>query len=77
MPTKKPPNRLVQLQDSVNQEKARREQAQTEEERDHCNKRIRALERMIQARVQANQRQKQTARTRKAAARWKRMSGPR
>ena len=34
-------------------------------------------ERMLQARGQANQRAKQTARTRKAAARWQRMSGPR
>ena len=77
MPTKKPPNRLVQLHDSIKQEKGQLEQAQTDEERDYHNKRIRAFERMIQARVQANQRQKQTARTRKAAARWKRMSGPR
>ncbi len=75
--TERPPNRLVQLHDSVNQEKARLEQAQTDEERDHRNKRIRALERMLQARVQANHRRKQTARTSKAEARWKRMSGPR
>jgi hypothetical protein len=71
------PNRLVQLRDRINQEKAQLREAQTDEERDHHDKRIRALERMIQARVQANQRAKQTARTRKAAARWKRMSGPR
>jgi hypothetical protein len=74
--TERPPNRLVHLHDSLNQEKAQLEQAQTDEERDYRKKRIRAWERMIQARVQANHRQKQTARTRKAEARWKRMSGP-
>jgi hypothetical protein len=73
--TERSPNRLVQLHDIIKQEKAKREQAQTDEERDYRNKRIRAVERMVQARVQANQRQKQTARTRKAAARWERMSG--
>ena len=77
MPTKKPPNRLVQLHDRISQVKAQRAQAQTDEERDHHNKKIRAWERMVQARVQANQRAQQTARTRKAAARWQRMSGPR
>ena len=75
--TERPPNRLVQLRDRINQEKAQREHAETDEERDRHDKRIRAAERMIQARGQANQRQKQTARTRKAAARWQRMSGPR
>jgi hypothetical protein len=49
----------------------------TDEARDHHNKRIRALEGMVQERVEANQRAQQTARTRKAAARWQRMSGPR
>ena len=57
--------------------KAQLRQAQTDEERDYLNKKIRARERMLQARGQANQRAKQTARTRKAAARWQRMSGPR
>ena len=61
----------------LSQEKAQLAQAQTDEERDYHNKRIRAVERMLQARVQANQRAQQTARTRKAAARWQRMSGPR
>jgi hypothetical protein len=77
MPTKKPPSRLVELDDIIIQEKAQLRQARSDEERDYHKKRIRAAERMIQERVQANQRQKQTARTRKAAARWKRMSGPR
>jgi hypothetical protein len=71
------PNPVTQLNDVIGQVKAQLRQAQTDEERDYHDKRIRALERMIQARGQANQRQKQTARTRKAAARWKRMSGPR
>jgi hypothetical protein len=75
--TERPPGGLVQLHDRINQEKAQRAQAQTDEERGHHNKRIRALEGMVQARVEANQRAKQTARTRKAAARWQRMSGPR
>jgi hypothetical protein len=75
--TERSPNPLVQLRDSINHEKAQLRQAQTDEERDYHKKKIRACERMIEARVQANQRQKQTARTRKAAARWKRMSGPR
>jgi hypothetical protein len=70
-------NPVTQLNDVIGQLKARLRQAQTDEERDYLNKKIRAAERMIQARVQANQRQKQTARNRKAAARWKRMSGPR
>jgi hypothetical protein len=71
------PNPVTQLNDVIGQLKAQLRQAQTDEERDYRNKRIRAVERMVQARGQANQRQQQTARTRKAAARWKRMSGPR
>jgi hypothetical protein len=71
------PNPVTQLNNVIGQLKARLGQARTDEERDFLNKKIRAVERMVQARVQANQRQKQTARTRKAAARWKRMSGPR
>jgi hypothetical protein len=71
------PNPVTQLNDVIGQLKARRGQAQTDEERDYLNKKIRAAERMVQACVQANQRAKQTARTRKAAARWQRMSGPR
>jgi hypothetical protein len=70
-------NPVTQLNDVIGQLKAQLRQAQTDEERDYLNKKIRAAERMLQARVQANQRAKQTARTRKAAARWKRMSGPR
>jgi hypothetical protein len=75
--TERPPSRLVQLHDRINQEKAQRAQAQTDEERDHHNKRKRASERILRARFEAKQRAKQTARTRKAAARWQRMSGPR
>jgi hypothetical protein len=71
------PNPVTQLNIVLGEVKALLRQAQTDEERDYLNKKIRAAERMLQARGQANQRQKQTARTRKAAARWKRMSGPR
>lgn len=45
--TERPPNRLVQLRDGLNHEKAQLEQAQTDDERDYYNKKIRALERMI------------------------------
>ena len=75
--TERPSNRLVQLHDRINQEKAQLEQAQTDKERDFLNKKIRAAERMFQARGQAARRRQQALRTSKAAARWKRMSGPR
>ena len=71
------PNPITQLNDVIAQLKAQLRQAQTDEERDYHNKKIRAAERMLQEHGQANQRAKQTARNRKAAARWKRMSGPR
>ena len=71
------PNAVTQWNDIIAKLKAQLRQAQTDEERDYLNKKIRAAERMVQARVEANQRAKQTARTRKAAARWQRMSGPR
>ena len=71
------PNPVARLIIVLGQERAQLAQAQTDEERDYRNKRIRAVERMLQAHGQANQRAQQTARTRKAAARWQRMSGPR
>ena len=71
------PNPVTQLNDVIGQLKARLGQAQTDEERDYLNKKIRAAERMLQARGQAARRRQQALRTSKAAARWKRMSGPR
>jgi hypothetical protein len=71
------PNPVTQLNDVIGQLKAQLRQAQTDEERDYLNKKIRAAVRMLQARGQVARRQQQTARTSKAAARWKRMSGPR
>ena len=71
------PNPVTQWNDIIGQLNAQLQQAQTQEERDYLNRKIRAADRILQARVQANQRAKQTARNRKARARWERMSGPR
>jgi hypothetical protein len=44
------PNPVTQLNDVIGQLKAQLRQAQTDEERDYLNKKIRAAERMLQAR---------------------------
>ena len=70
-------NPVAQLIIIIGQAKAQLGQAQTDEERDFLNKKIRVLEGQLHKRAQAAVKRQQAVRTRKEAARRKRMSGPR
>ena len=70
-------NHVTQLINGISQTKAQLQQAQTEQERVFFNKKIRVLEAMLRKHASKVAARRQTARASKAAARWKRMNGPR
>ena len=70
-------NYVTRLINGISQTKAQLQQAQTEQQRAFLNKKIRVLEAMLRKHASKLAARRETARASKAAARWKRMNGPR